>query len=129
MHNSKAETSRYQRLIGWRRPRTNRYLDIFAILVTGNTREELEAIFNKLSNGASEDRFQEPHDMPFGTYGQFFDRYGIHWIFVGDRCRSEPCFWSHDFRRLSGQLSSCDRLVHYGRLCGTYENCTLRVQS
>ena len=48
--------------------------DTFAILVTGSTRAELEPAFKKLSDGAREDRFQELHDVPFGTYGQFFDR-------------------------------------------------------
>ena len=23
--------------------------------------------------------------MPFGTYGQFYDRYDVQWIFKGDR--------------------------------------------
>ncbi|HZT97443.1 MAG TPA: hypothetical protein VFB34_11480 [Chloroflexota bacterium] len=57
--------------------------DTFAILVTGETRAELQPMFDKPVEGAREDRFQELHEMPFGTYGQFFDRYGIHWIFVG----------------------------------------------
>jgi PhnB protein len=59
--------------------------DTFAILVTGTTRDELEPAFNKLAEGAQQDRFQELRDVPFGTYGQFFDRFGIQWIFVGDR--------------------------------------------
>ena len=59
--------------------------DTFAIFVTGTTRDELEPAFNKLGEGAERDRFQELHDLPFGTYGQFFDRYGIQWIFVSDR--------------------------------------------
>jgi PhnB protein len=59
--------------------------DTFAIFVTGTTRDELEPAFNKLAKGAGQDRFQELHDLPFGTYGQFFDRYGIQWIFVSDR--------------------------------------------
>ena len=61
-----------------------RYGDIFAIFVLGEGYDELKAVFDKLSEGAQSDRFQELHDMPFGTYGQFFDRYGYHWIFKGD---------------------------------------------
>jgi PhnB protein len=49
----------------------------------------MKAVFDKLSEGAQIDRFQELHDMPFGTYGQFFDKYGYHWIFKGDRAQSE----------------------------------------
>lgn len=25
------------------------------------------------------------HDMPFGTYGQFYDKFGIQWIFRGEK--------------------------------------------
>jgi PhnB protein len=59
--------------------------DTVAIFVLGGSYDELEAVFDKLSEGASRDRFQELHDMPFGTYGQFFDKYGVHWIFKGDK--------------------------------------------
>jgi len=58
-----------------------KYGDTYAIFVLGGMYDELKAVFNKLSEGASKDRFQELHDMPFGTYGQFFDKYGFHWIF------------------------------------------------
>ena len=61
------------------------YGDIFAIFVVGDGYDELKTVFDKLSEGAQSDRFQPLHDMPFGTYGQFFDKYGIHWIFKGDR--------------------------------------------
>ncbi len=60
------------------------YGDIFAIFVIGEGYEELKAVFDKLSAGAQTDRFQELHNMPFGVYGQFFDKYGCHWIFKGD---------------------------------------------
>jgi PhnB protein len=45
----------------------------------------LKTVFDKLSEGASKDRFLDLHDMPFGTYGQFFDKFGVHWIFKGDK--------------------------------------------
>ena len=61
------------------------YGDIFAIFVLGEDYDELRAAFDKLSKGHTEDRFQDLHDMPFGTYGQFFDKYGYHWIFKGDK--------------------------------------------
>ncbi len=59
--------------------------DTYAIFVIGGTYDELKAVFDPLSDGAQQDRFQELHDMPFGTYGQFYDRYGVHWIFKGDK--------------------------------------------
>ena len=56
-----------------------------AIFVTGKTYDEMRVVFDKLAVGADKIRFQELHDMPFGTYGQFFDKYGIQWIFRGDK--------------------------------------------
>lgn len=56
----------------------------YAIFVTGNTYEELKTIFDKLRDGDNNTRLQELHKVPFGTYGQFYDRYGVQWIFRGD---------------------------------------------
>lgn len=56
-----------------------------AIFVIGETYDELKKVFDKLSEGADKERFQELHDMPFGMYGQFYDRYGFQWIFKGDK--------------------------------------------
>ena len=57
----------------------------FAIFIKGGSDNELKIVFDKLSKGANKDRFQELHDMPFGTYGQFYDKYGVQWIFKGDK--------------------------------------------
>jgi PhnB protein len=57
----------------------------FAIYVHGETYDELKTVFDKLAEGADKEWFQELHDMPFGTYGQFFDKYGVQWIFVGEK--------------------------------------------
>ncbi len=59
--------------------------DTYAIFVIGEGYDELKAVFDKLAEGAKKDRFQELHDLPFGTYGQFYDRYGVHWIFKGEK--------------------------------------------
>ncbi len=59
-----------------------------AIFVIGGTYDELKAVFDKLAEGADKERFQELHDMPFGTYGQFYDRYGFQWIFKGEKKHS-----------------------------------------
>ena len=57
----------------------------FAIFVIGGAYEELKTVFDKLAQGAEKERFQELHDMPFGMYGQFYDKYGVQWIFRGDK--------------------------------------------
>ena len=57
----------------------------FAIFIVGEGFDELRAVFDKLSVGAEKDRFQELHQLPFGMYGQFYDKFGIQWIFKGDK--------------------------------------------
>lgn len=59
--------------------------DTFSIFVIGQGYDEIKVIFDKLSEGASKDKFQDLHDMPFGTYGQLTDKFGTHWIFKGDK--------------------------------------------
>jgi PhnB protein len=55
-----------------------------AIFVVGGAYEELKMVFDKLAEGAEKERFQALHNLPFGTYGQFYDRFGVQWIFKGD---------------------------------------------
>lgn len=55
----------------------------FAIFVTGNSYDELKAVFDKLKDGDNNSRSQELHEMPFGIYGQFYDKFGVQWIFRG----------------------------------------------
>jgi PhnB protein len=57
----------------------------FAIFVVGEGYDELKVVFDKLATGTEQDRFQELHDLPFGTYGQFYDKYGIQWIFKAEQ--------------------------------------------
>jgi PhnB protein len=57
----------------------------YAIFVTGKTYDELKPVFDKLAQGAEKERFQELHNVPFGTYGQFYDKYGVQWIFRGEK--------------------------------------------
>lgn len=57
----------------------------FAIFVTGGSYEELKPVFDKLKDGDNNTRLQELHEMPFGIYGQFYDKYGVQWIFRGDK--------------------------------------------
>jgi PhnB protein len=56
-----------------------------AVFVIGGAYDELKSVFDKLADGANKEWFQDLHDMPFGTYGQFFDRYGVQWIFRGEQ--------------------------------------------
>ena len=55
-----------------------------ALFIVGGAYDELKSVFDKLAAGAEKERFQELHDLPFGTYGQFYDKYGVQWIFKGD---------------------------------------------
>ncbi len=59
--------------------------DTVAIFVVGEGYDELKGVFDKLAEGAQKEKFQELHDLPFGTYGQFVDRYGVVWQFKGDK--------------------------------------------
>jgi PhnB protein len=53
----------------------------FAIFVTGASYDELKPVFDKLRDGDHNSRLQELHEMPFGIYGQFYDKFGVQWIF------------------------------------------------
>jgi PhnB protein len=57
----------------------------FAIYVTGKTYGELKTVFDKLRDGDNNKRLQELHEMPFGIFGQFYDKYGVQWIFRGEK--------------------------------------------
>ncbi len=57
----------------------------YAVFVVGGAYAELKTVFDKLADGARKERFQELHNLPFGSYGQFVDRYGVSWIFKGDK--------------------------------------------
>ena len=56
-----------------------------AIFITGHDLGEMKTIFDKLKDGENNTHMQELHEMPFGVYGQFYDKYGTQWIFRGDK--------------------------------------------
>jgi len=56
-----------------------------AIYVINGTYKEMKIVFDKLTKGAEKERLQELHEMPFGIYGQLYDKYGMQWIFRGDK--------------------------------------------
>jgi PhnB protein len=62
----------------------------YAIFLRGGDDGELESAFDALAQNAARERFQALHEMPFGTYGQFYDRYGVQWIFVGEHGGATP---------------------------------------
>lgn len=57
----------------------------FAIFVIGENDDELKVVFDKLKDGNNNTRLQELHEMPFGTYGQFYDKFDVQWIFRGKK--------------------------------------------
>jgi len=59
----------------------------FSIYLTGSSYDELKSIFDQLSVDADKDTrtFIELSDAPMGIYGQFTDKYGVSWIFRGDK--------------------------------------------
>ena len=60
----------------------------FSIYVTGATFDELKTVFDKLAEGADRDKrtFMELKKMQFlGSYGQFFDKFGVSWVFKEDK--------------------------------------------
>ena len=59
----------------------------FSIYVVGEAYDELKTVFDKLADGADQDKrtFIELHNVPFGSYGQLTDKYGVSWIFKGDK--------------------------------------------
>lgn len=57
----------------------------FAIFVIGDNYEVLHEVFDKLKDGDNNERLQELHELPFGLYGQFYDKFGVQWIFKGER--------------------------------------------
>ena len=59
----------------------------FSIYIIGGSYNELKTVFDKLSVGALKENrtFIDIHDMPFGSFGQLTDKFGISWIFKGDK--------------------------------------------
>jgi PhnB protein len=60
----------------------------FAIFVTGDNYGEMKSVFDHLKDGENNERLQEFRDLPIGTYGQFYDKFGVQWIFICRHGRS-----------------------------------------
>ncbi|MVN77575.1 VOC family protein [Hymenobacter sp. HMF4947] len=55
-----------------------------SLFIVGQTYAEVKAVFEQLAEGADPDPCTLLHPMPFGSYGQFTDRYGVAWVFKSD---------------------------------------------
>jgi PhnB protein len=55
------------------------------IYIVGGSYNELSEVFDKLSIGANKTNFVALVDMPFGSYGHFYDKFGVSWFFKGDK--------------------------------------------
>ena len=55
-----------------------------ALFVTGQSADELRPLLDRLKDGEHNSRLKELHEVSFGVYGQFYDRYGVQWIFRGE---------------------------------------------
>jgi PhnB protein len=65
-----------------REPKQGNTMSIFLV---ADDNDELRKVFDKLSEGANKDNYQDLHDLPFGLYGQFTDKFGVPWIFKGKK--------------------------------------------
>jgi PhnB protein len=54
------------------------------LYLSGGPYAALKQVFDKLAVGADPNLLDELRDMPFGPYGHFADRYGVHWFFRGE---------------------------------------------
>jgi PhnB protein len=59
--------------------------DTTAIFVTSQSLDEIRSAFDKLTVGAEKEKFQALHELPIGVYGQFTDKFGVHWIFLNPK--------------------------------------------
>lgn len=61
--------------------------NMVSLFIVGQAYAELKAVFDQLAQGADPDpqTFIALHQVPFGSYGQLTDKYGVGWIFKGDK--------------------------------------------
>lgn len=66
-------------------PRKPKQGNTVCLYINGGKYSELKQFFDKLSEGADKDLLDELRDLPFGSYGHFADKYGVHWFFQGEK--------------------------------------------
>ena len=55
------------------------------LYMSEGTYAELKELFDKLSQGADPTLLDVLRDMPFGSYGALTDKYGVRWMFQGEK--------------------------------------------
>jgi PhnB protein len=70
----------------WLHPtRTPKQGNTVCLYISEGTYKELKEIFDKLSEGADLALLDPLREMPFGTYGALTDKFGVRWMFQGEK--------------------------------------------
>lgn len=70
----------------WLHPtRTPKQGNTACLYISEATYTELKEIFDKLSEGSNPTLLDALRDMPFGSYGALTDKFGVRWMFQGER--------------------------------------------
>ncbi len=70
----------------WLHPtRAPQHGNTVCLYISEATYTELKEIFEKLSEGADRTLLDTLRDMPFGSYGALTDKFGVRWMFQGER--------------------------------------------
>ena len=70
----------------WLHPtRTPKQGNTVCLYISEATYAELKEMFDKLSDGADPALLDALREMPFGSYGALTDKFGVRWMFQGER--------------------------------------------
>ena len=70
----------------WLHPtRTAKQGNTVCLYISEATYTELREVFDKLSEGADPALLDALRDMPFGSYGALTDKFGVRWMFQGEK--------------------------------------------
>lgn len=70
----------------WLHPtRTPKQGNTVCLYISEGTYTELKEIFDKLSEGADPTLLDALREMPFGSYGALTDKFGVRWMFQGEK--------------------------------------------
>jgi PhnB protein len=70
----------------WLHPtRTQKQGNTVCLYISEGTYKELKEIFDKLSEGADPAILDPLREMPFGSYGALTDKFGVRWMFQGEK--------------------------------------------
>ena len=75
----------------WLHPtRTPKQGNTICLYISDAPDAELKGFFDKLSQGADPTLLDALREMPFGCYGALTDKYGVRWMFRGNRNENGP---------------------------------------